>query len=512
MSSQPQWEARGRLRGARERPHIRRLRRRVLAGTSVTLMAALAALPTTATLASAAGSPPGGAGTAERPVVPQLVTPGELLSPGQLQQLLATLPLSDLSAAQLAHHLAELKGVSVLAKLKLGLLGGEQLLGAVALEESLRQAIEQLGAGAKLGEVAGAEGITSLLPKLEKALASKVGGLGLLQILLGELTGGGLGGAEGALGSLSLNQLIGELLSTARAEETPLKEALLAKLAVLTNGLFGELASENKLEELLGGLPTGEFAPESVKEVSEKLDTTPEQVSEQLGLTSEQLPEDATMLTAPLSNGKLAGVAPAVKGLVTGLLGGLAEEGKGKEEGNEIPGGGSGEGTGKGEGGNGSGSGASESKGGNGSGTGEGKGGSGSGGQGGPGGSGSGGTGGATTVVLSMPAGATTTPSAATKPATGRVSVVAHSVRGHVATIVLRVPAAGTASISGRGVHRASKQAAKAERLTLRVPLTGATAASLRRHHNHGLAVRLTAAFHPSSGSSSSATVTVVFK
>jgi hypothetical protein len=508
MFSQPHREARGRLRGAPERLHVRR---RVLAATSATLIAALVALPTTVALAGADTSLPGGTGSAERPALPQLVTPGELLSADQLQQLLATLPLADLSAAQLAHHLAALEGVSALAQLKLGLLS-QKLLGVASLEESLREAIEQLGAGAKLGELAGSEGVANLLPKLEAALESKLGGLGLLETLLGKLPGGGLSGVEGALGSLSLTQLVGSLLSTAHGEETPLKEELLAKLATLANGLFGELGSEGKLESLLGGLQmTGEFAPKSVKEVSEELKTTPEKVSEELGQTGEQLPEDATMLTAPLTNGKLIGMAPAVKGLVTGVLGDLAEGpgGESKEEGGENPGGGSGEEKGSGENKNegGSGNGTSESKGG--SGTGEGKGGSGGGGQGGPGGSGSGGTGGSTTVVLTLPANATTQ-GAAGKQATGSVSVVAHRVKGRVATIVLHVPSAGTASISGKGVRGVSKQAAKAERLTLRVPLTAATAASLR-HHRHHLTVRLTAAFHPGSGSNSSTTVTVAF-
>ncbi|HXB66536.1 MAG TPA: hypothetical protein VNV42_16880 [Solirubrobacteraceae bacterium] len=504
MSSQPHREARGRLRGAPERLHVRR---RALAATSATLIAALVALPTTAALAGADTSLPGGAGSAERPALPQLVAPGELLSAGQLEQLLATLPLADLSAAQLAHHLAALEGVSALAGLKLGLLSQ---LGVTGLEESLREAIEQLGAGAKLGELAGSEGVANLLPKLEAALESKLGGLGLLETLLGKLPGGGLSGVEGALGSLSLTQLVGSLLSTAHGEETPLKEELLAKLATLANGLFGELGSEGKLESLLGGLQPGKFTPESVKEVSEQLKTTPKVVSEELGLgkPGEQLEEGTTMLTAPLANGKLVGVAPAVnaaKGLVTGVLGNLAEEpgGEGKEEGEEggkNPGGGSGEEKGSGE---------NKNEGGKGSGSAEGKGGSGSG-SGGPGGSGSGGTGGSTTVVLTLPANATTQ-GAASKQASGSVSVVAHRVHGRVATIVLRVPSAGAASISGKGVHGVSKQAAKAERLTLRVPLTTAAAASLRHHHRHHLAVRLTAAFHPSSGSNSSTTVTVVF-
>jgi hypothetical protein len=483
---------------------------------SATLVVALAALPTASALASTGPSlPGGGAGRAKRPSlsVGQLVTPGELLSAGELQTLLSALPLDDLSAAQLAHYLAALEGVSVLAELKLGLLSHEEL-GVAGLEESLRKAIEQLGPSAKLGELAKVEDI---LPALKTALEGKLGGL--LAALLGEL--GAETGLESALGSLSLEQLVGSLLKST----TP-HEQLAGELSGLTGGLFGELGAEHKLEGLLGGSElTGGFAPKSVKEVAEQLNTTPLAISEELGQTAAQLPESATMLTAPLKDGKLAGVAPAVKGLVTGVLGDLAEapEGEGEEGGGKEGGGkggsgegtgpggegsgkGSGEGTGSGEG-KGSGSGGGEGgKGGGGSG--EGKGGSGEGkGSGGEGGTGSGGSSGSTTVLLTMPG---TSPAAtAAKQTAGKVSILSHRVRGHVATIVLRVPDAGTATLAGKGVRGASKQAARAERLKLRVSLSRATAASL--HHHHRLAMRLNASFHPTSGPSSSATVTVVF-
>jgi hypothetical protein len=78
-----------------------------------------------------------------------------------------------------------------------------------------------------------------------------------------------------------------------------------------------------------------------------------------------------------------------------------------------------------------------------------------------------------------------------------------------VATIVLRVPAAGTATLAGKGVRGTNKQSARAERLTLQASLSRAASASL--HHHRRLAVRLDASFHPTSGSSSSTTVTVVF-
>jgi hypothetical protein len=479
---------------------IRARRRRGLAAVSSTLIVALAALPTASALASADSSHPGGTGTAKRPApsVGQLVTPGQLLSAGELQKLLSALPLGDISAAQLAHSLAALEGVSVLSELKLGLLGNKEL-GVVGLEESLRKAIEQLGPSATLGELVKVE---DFLPELTEALEGKLGDLGLLGLLLSELPDGGSAVLEGALGSLNLEQLVGSLLKAT----TP-HEQLADELAGLAGGLFGELGAEHRLEGLLGSSElAGGFAPKSVKEVAQQLDSTPLAVSEQLGQTAAQLPESTTMLTAPLKDGKLAGVAPAVKGLVTGVLSdvGEASEGEGKEGGGK---GGSGEGTGSGEG---KGSGSGEGGQGSGSGAGEGKGGAGEGkGAGGSGGQGSGGSSGSTTVLLTVPGASSPTGSAA-KQRVGKVSILSHRVRGRVATVVLRVPAAGTATLAGKWVRGASKQAARAERLTLRVGLTRAASASLRHHRR--LAVRLNASFHPTGGSISSATATVFFR
>ncbi len=515
MFLKPPREAHGRQHEART-PFRTRTHHRGLAAVSATLAVALAALPTASALASTGPSlPGGGAGSAKRPTlsVGQLVAPGELLSAGELQKLLAALPLEDLSAAQLAHYLAALEGVGALAELKLGLLSHQEL-GVAGLEESLRKAIEQLGPSAKLGELVKVE---DFLPKLNEALEGKLGDLGLLGLLLDKLPGGGSTGLEGALGSLNLEQLVGSLL-----QATTPYEQLAGELSGLAGDLFEELGAEHKLEGLLEGSElTGGFAPKSIKEVAEQLNTTPRAVSEELGQTAAQLPEGATMLTAPLKNGKLAGVAPAVKGLVTGVLSGLGEapEGEGKEGGGngssgegEGKGGGSGEGSGKGSGentgsGEGKGSGSGSGEGGKGSGSGEGGSGEGKA-SGGQGGTGSGGSGGSTTVLLTVPG--TSPATTAIKPSAGKVSVLSHEVHGHVAMLVLSVPAAGTATVSGKGVRATSKQAARTEHLTLRISLSRAASASLR-HHRRRLAVRLDASFHPTSGSNSSATVTVVF-
>jgi hypothetical protein len=206
-------------------------------------------------------------------------------------------------------------------------------------------------------------------------------------------------------------------------------------------------------------------------------------------------------------------VAPAVKGLVTGVLSDLGETPEG--EGEEGSGKGGGEGKGSGEGpGEGKGSGPGSGEGGKGSGSGEGKGGSGegkgSGGSGGQGGAaGSGGSSGSTTVLLTTPGASSPTAATASKQKTGKVSILSHKVHGHVATLVLRVPSAGTVSLAGKGMRSASRQAARAERLTLHVSLSRVASASLRHHRR--LAVRLKASFHPTSGSISSATVTVIF-
>ncbi len=483
-------------RPPREVPRRLPVRRRA-AALAATLIALLAAMPTATALASA-GSSDSGASVPRHssPAVRTLAAPGELLPAGALEELLSNLPLSDLSTAQLAHQLAELEGISALSGLKLGLLSHEELK-AGGLEESLRKAIEQLGPSAKLGELANVKG---LLPALETALEGKLGGL--LGVLLGALPGGGPN-LESALGSLSLEQLVGSLLSSAKPQEQ-----LATELSTLAGGLLGELGTEGKLTGLLGSEPTGGFIPKSVREVAEELKSTPEAVSGELGETTQQLPETATMLIAPLATGKLAGLAPAVKGLALGLLGGGnpegggegGGEGSGNGSGNEK--GGSGEGKGSGGAGEGSGKGSGEDKGSDSGG---------GGGQGGPGGTGSGGPAGTTTILLTLP-GAPSSQSAVAGGELGKVGVLSHRVRGHRATIVLHVPAAGTVTLTGRGLHTLSRQAAKAERLTLSASLAKAATASLRSDRHHRLPVKLVVSFKSTSGSSSSATVTVIFR
>ncbi len=477
--------------GASRGPNVRR---RAATALSTTLIAALAALPTaTATALASAGPVGSGAGgsaqrlaTAVRPAT----TPGELLSAGKLEELLARLPLSSLSATQLAHYLAGLEGVGTLAGLQ-GLLGHD--LGAAGVEGALAEAIAQLKLGnpsATLGELANAR---DLLPALEGHLA------GLLKLLGSPLSAEQQAALEHALGSLNLDQLAGSLLGSAQPSEQ-----LAGELSTLAGGLFGELSS-GELSGLLGSSLTGGFAAKSERTVAEELHSTPTAVSEALGQTAPPLPETTTMLTAPLTSGGLVGVAPAVKGLAMGLLrdAGTGEGGKGTGEGE------GGSGTGEGGGGKGSGEGGSGTgQGGNGAGGGGSQGGSGEGGHGGQGGS----TGG-TTILVTLPSvpSSTQAASAAAKHTPGKVRILGHRVSGHVATLVLQVPSTGRVLLAGVGVRPAGAHAAKAERLTLRVSLSKAVVASLRRNRRHRLAVKLTASFLPAGGSGSSATVTVTF-
>jgi hypothetical protein len=81
---------------------------------------------------------------------------------------------------------------------------------------------------------------------------------------------------------------------------------------------------------------------------------------------------------------------------------------------------------------------------------------------------------------------------------------------GHIATLVLQIPAAGKVVVSGGGVRAIGKGVTKPERLTVKVPLSKAGTASLRKHRNR-LSVALKASFKPTSGASSSAGVTVHF-
>ncbi len=467
---------------------------------------ALLALPAPAALAAGGSGGPqsrDGLSAAPRVHAAGLGTPGELLAPGRVEELLAQLPVKDLSAAQTAQFLAKLEGIEGLASLETGLLGGKPF-GVVHLEEGLGEGIEGLGASATLGELQKADG---LLPTLESKLNGLLG-LALDTEQKQELTQ--------ALEKLDLTQLVGTLLAGAK------EPTQLTGLTTLAQGLVEKLGGQSGVEQLLGAKLEGPFSATTVEGAAKQLGSSTETVSDELGQTAATLPATSKMLTAPVAGNKLLtiapaavkGVGPAVKGLALGLLGGEEETGgKGGEEK-----GGSGSGEGKGS------SGSGEGKGGEGSGSGEGKGGSGLGqgggnpqGTGGAGGQGSNASTGATTLVVNIPPGSSAAGAAAkgaagkAKTKTRRVAVVSVRTRGDLAMVLVAVPAAGRLTLSGPGLVARTLTVRKAGRVSVELRLSKAGAATLRRRRRAPLKVALHVSFKASNGATSSATGTAAF-
>jgi hypothetical protein len=95
-------------------------------------------------------------------------------------------------------------------------------------------------------------------------------------------------------------------------------------------------------------------------------------------------------------------------------------------------------------------------------------------------------------------------------PEAHRVKITKHSYKGGVLTLSVSAPASGRIVASGSGVATVKRSAAKAGTYALKLALTKAGAASLRKHHHMTLKVKV--AFAPSSGAASSATLTVTIK
>ncbi len=467
-------------------------RRRRAAALAAASAALLAATPTATAVAEAAGGSGSTTSPASRATPSTVPAPGELLSAGRLEELLASLPLSDLSVSQVAEYLAGLPEIEALAQLQVGLLGGETL-GLVGLEENLAEAIQALGPAATIGELTQVSG---LLPHLETQLDD------LLTLLLGKSLGGeAQEELAKALRTLDLDQLVSSLLAGAK------EPGQLGGLSQLAGGIFEGLGAGN-VEELLGAPLEAPFSPTTVEAAAKQLGTTAEGVSGELGQSATALPADATMLTAPVSEGKLLAVAPALKGLAVGLLGGK-EEGGGGGEGGPKEGGGSGEGTGSGEG-KGSGTG---------SGTGQGTGQGGTGGNSTPAPGGSGGSTGPLTVILNVPptggaaGGSATAPNSAgaSKARSSKLRILGTRTHGSHATVVLQAPVAGRLVLRASGIRTRTLQVRRAGRLSVHLNLSRAGAASLRRHHRH-LRVTLHASFKGTAGARSAASVVLAFR
>jgi len=373
------------------------------------------------------------------------------LTPEAVQELLAGVPVGE--AGVPAGELDPGKLAEALAKLpgieELSGLGG--LGGTSGLEAALREALEGLLAGpTTLGELLSAETLAGpLVERLEAALGVPV--RPLIEGLLGEEPQEVL---EGGLGSLDLSELLAKLLGSA---ENP--SQLLDKLL--------EALNPATLESLLGTLPTGE-APKNlnVGELAGSLSQTPEALAEALGQAAGPLPATAAAVTRALEDGNELAALDGAEGLALALIS-RAGEGVG------------------------------------------GTGGSSAGGV--PGAGGSGGAPGSTTVIVASPAASAS--AAGARPASvGKVRILSRKVKGKRATIVVQVPAAGRLTLSGNGIKKVSREAAKAERMTLSTTLTPARSASLRKHRRKQTTVTLTAAFAPVGAAASKATTRVALR
>ncbi|HEY4810313.1 MAG TPA: hypothetical protein VIH71_04565 [Solirubrobacteraceae bacterium] len=376
------------------------------------------------------------------------------LKSGEVESVLASTPLEDLPAAELAEPISGLSGLGILSKNS-------------SLRQALTKTIEELAAkGDTLGQLGDSSDVVSeLSAQLEEILPEPLLSLLLKGNNLSTLLTSGLG-------SLSPGQLVEELLTSASEPE---REQLIEQ--ILT-------AASPELQALLGSTLTGEpFETSNVNELASKIGTTTDGFDEDLGSTTEEIPPTAMAVTAPLTDGKVLTALEGVDGLHLGLL----------ESGLEGAGGGAG-GSGGGPGGSGGGAGGSAG---------------GAGGAGAPGAGSNGSPSPGTTIILNTAAvpGAAT-PGATATSASAKVKIVSHKVKGRTVTLIVQVPAAGTLTVSGGGVRSLRRQAAKAERVALRLVLSKAGAASLRKHR-HGLRVKLDASFAPVSGASSSAATTV---
>jgi hypothetical protein len=88
----------------------------------------------------------------------------------------------------------------------------------------------------------------------------------------------------------------------------------------------------------------------------------------------------------------------------------------------------------------------------------------------------------------------------------GKVKIVSHKVKGHTLVLVVRVPSAGELTVTGAHAKRELKKSKGAATLTLRIPLSNAAVADVRRKHK--LKLQLKAAFKPVSGAASAASAT----
>jgi hypothetical protein len=533
-----------------------------MAALSVSLVALLVAMPPAAALAESPAAP----STTSLPAPPVLE-----LTTAQLGPILSNLPIADLGMTEaqlgkvisglnpgLGSEVTQLTGVvstllsknsaANLGELVSSLSGQTGLLGTLlktllpsltpsqvveALSPSqLEEFLANLSGGNPTGAL-GVEGISKLLSGLSGKLdAEQLAALtGILGGLTASLSGSGLSKFQESVRTLLSGLSKGELSTVLNALEPTLigtgltqLEALLGKLGTLTptelskelqtllgglssaqlSTLLGDLfgtAGGSSLQPLLNELLSGlSLSPTTVEGLAGQLGISVKTLAEDLGTTTTSLPVLAATLAGP--EGSVLSLLSKLGGLSLTLLNHEGKEGGSEKEGSSgkeagVEGGKGGEGGKTGETGektsNEAGNGGSNSSGGNGQ-------------------SSPAGSGGATTLVVNLPPADTaqTAAKAVNVPKPAKIKILSRRVSRGVATIVAQVPAAGRVTLSGRGVSSETRKAARAERITLRVKLSKAGSASLRKHRRR-LKVTLTASFKATVGSASSVRTTVVF-
>jgi hypothetical protein len=89
------------------------------------------------------------------------------------------------------------------------------------------------------------------------------------------------------------------------------------------------------------------------------------------------------------------------------------------------------------------------------------------------------------------------------------ITVLSHKVKGHTATLVVSVPAAGKLTATGKGLSKATGKATKAGDITVKLTLTKAEAATLSKRKGHKLRTKIALQFAPKTGSKLKTTTTV---
>jgi hypothetical protein len=90
------------------------------------------------------------------------------------------------------------------------------------------------------------------------------------------------------------------------------------------------------------------------------------------------------------------------------------------------------------------------------------------------------------------------------------IYVVSHKVKGRTATIKVSVPGAGKLTATGRGLSKASGEARGASTLTLKLTLSNAEVAVLKKHRGRKLAANVKLTFIPKEGGKLNTSVTVL--